>query len=86
MMKKIKSFKVNNLSPMTREEMVMINGGDFSIVDCREGMEYAYCAYAFVGHTVEIGICKYKLSTHAGGSIKISIVQSGNSLMYQTDY
>lgn len=29
MMKKIKSFKVNNLSPMTREEMVMINGGDF---------------------------------------------------------
>ena len=67
MMKKIKSFKVNNLSPMTREEMVMINGGDFSIVDCREGMEYAYCVYAFVGHTVEIGICKYKLSTHADG-------------------
>lgn len=55
-MKKLKSFSVTNMSALSREEMALINGGEFIPFKCTS--EGQTCAVEFTDG-VNTGTCKW---------------------------
>lgn len=66
-MRKIKSFSVRDMATLSREDMLKVCGGDFTVHDCKEGYEGKTCAVSFSGPTVTLGTCKYYTTTEADG-------------------
>ncbi len=68
-MKKLKPFSVKNMATLSREAMANVNGGDFTVYDCKEGNAGKYCAVSFQGLSIQLGICKYSSTTTPTGFV-----------------
>lgn len=68
-MKKLKAFSVSSMSILSREDMAQINGGDFTVYDCKSENVGKYCVVSFSGNTVTLGTCKYDVTTTASGFV-----------------
>ncbi len=68
-MKKLKPFSVKNMATLSREAMANVNGGDFTIYDCKAGNYGKYCAISNQDWIIHVGICTYTSTSLVTGFV-----------------
>ena len=68
-MKKLKTISIKSMVSLSHEEMMRINGGDFTIFDCNENNNQKTCAYSFKGNYVVLGTCHVSTTTTEYGFV-----------------